>query len=569
MAARDWLTEYQSSGYSQPLLLLLLPPSVLLCAAWLYLRYLYVDFAPLKGIPEIPGGSLLYGHLKLLGKDHATTAQQWAEQYGWPIFQVRLGYRRVVFLNGFQVAREWLVTHQAATIDRPTFYTFHGVVSKTSAATVGTNPWNERTKKQRLVVGSLTTAPAIQRLASMIDLETSQMVKSIFQASKIGSTEVMPHLSQKRLALNIVLMFCYGRRFDDIDDPLLLGILRDASLISTFRSTSGNAQDYVPYLRYLPSFLKDKKRMAMATEVRTRRDKWLASLLQEVEDNIAVGQATNCVAAGLLTDTDGGITNCKALHVSGLGFKMLMSSNADDVRTILGGLMSGGFETVFSTTIAGIAYLASPDGQIAQQRAYDDIVQSYGSPTEAFDRAVHEEKSSYMVAFVRETLRCYPPSHLLPPRQMFKDCDCGGVQVPKGLMVLVNCQSVNRDPATYGPDAHLFRPERWLDKDTPYNVPPPYEFAFGAGTRGCTAINFSNRILYATFVRLITTFRIRQSEKQPPCLHYIDYNCDTSVTVACPKDFKASFQLRDRKTFDASLARSQEKTISVTNGIVK
>lgn len=65
----------------------------------------------------------------------------------------------------------------------------------------------------------------------MLDLETSQMVQSIFAATQ-GGEVVSPHIFQKRLALNIVLMFCYGRRFEDVADPLLLGILSDAKVIS-------------------------------------------------------------------------------------------------------------------------------------------------------------------------------------------------------------------------------------------------------------------------------------------------------------------------------------------------
>lgn len=117
---------------------------------------------------------------------------------------------------------------------------------------------------------------------------------------------------------------------------------------------------------------------------------------------------------------------------------------ADDIRTVLGGLMSGGFETIFSSAIAGIMYLSCPAGQSVQRKAFADIVQSYGSCEEAFERAVHEEKSSYLVAFVREILRYYPPIHVLPPRQTFKDFEWEGAQIPKGLMVLVNCQSANR-----------------------------------------------------------------------------------------------------------------------------
>lgn len=99
------------------------------------------------------------------------------------------------------------------------------------ASTIGTNPWNERTRKQRRVVGSLTTSPAIKRLAGMLDLETSCMVEGIFEASGTG-TPISPHIYQKRLALNIVLMFCYGRRFEDIADPMLVRILDDAKIIS-------------------------------------------------------------------------------------------------------------------------------------------------------------------------------------------------------------------------------------------------------------------------------------------------------------------------------------------------
>lgn len=110
--------------------------SIILCISLLlYLRFFYVDFAAIKSIPEIPGGSLLHGHLYMLGQDHATTAEKWAQDYSWPIYQVRLGNRRVIFLNGFEVAREWLVTRQSYTIDRPSLYTFHGIVSKTSGKT--------------------------------------------------------------------------------------------------------------------------------------------------------------------------------------------------------------------------------------------------------------------------------------------------------------------------------------------------------------------------------------------------------------------------------------------------
>lgn len=101
-------------------------------ALLLYLTFFYVDVPTIKGLPEIPGGELLAGHLYQLGRDHATTAETWATRYGWPAFQLRMGRRRAIMLNSFQSAQEFLVKNQSATLDRPWFYTFHGVVSKTS-----------------------------------------------------------------------------------------------------------------------------------------------------------------------------------------------------------------------------------------------------------------------------------------------------------------------------------------------------------------------------------------------------------------------------------------------------
>jgi phenylacetate 2-hydroxylase len=97
-----------------------------------FLRFFYVDFAKIDGIPEIPNGDLLAGHLYQLGDDHATKSETWARAYGWPVFQLRMGRRRAIVLNSFDAAREWIVKNQTATLDRPWFHTFHGVISATS-----------------------------------------------------------------------------------------------------------------------------------------------------------------------------------------------------------------------------------------------------------------------------------------------------------------------------------------------------------------------------------------------------------------------------------------------------
>lgn len=105
--------------------------------------------------------------------------------------------------------------------------------------------------------------------------------------------------------------------------------------------------------------------------------------------------------------------------------------------------MSGGFETIFSTAIITIGMLSSPEGQIIQQRAYDDILATYETPEEAFEQCLKEEKSAYVVGLVKEALRFYPPHKLLPARQMYKDFEYHGSIIPKGVLIYVNNQAAN------------------------------------------------------------------------------------------------------------------------------
>lgn len=109
------------------------------------------------------------------------------------------------------------------------------------------------------------------------------------------------------------------------------------------------------------------------------------------------------------------------------------------------------------------------------------------------------------------------------------------------------------DKATYGPDADEFRPERWLENQT--NVPPPYHFTFGAGSRMCTAVNFSNRILYSIFFRVILSFKITQSKTAPPETDYIKYKRDAAASNAVQKDYKAVFAPRDNGCADKCLQK--------------
>lgn len=302
-------------------------------------------------------------------------------------------------------------------------------------------------------------------------------------------------------------------------------------------------------------------------------------MLENVRANLPMrlGSKKN-VAEMLLTDNQEGLT--QRMFFSFGATRYVANVSPVDIKTILGGLMSGGFETVFSTAIVTIGILSTPGGQRIQQKAYEDILSIYETLEEAFQQCLTEEKSSYIEAIVKEALRYYPPLKLLPARQTYKEFVYHGAVIPKGVLLYVNAQAANRgnsflprlfsliltklDKSAYGPDADHFRPERWLQEDR--TVPPPYHYAFGAGARMCTAVNFSNRLLYAVFLRLIVAFKIELSKTMPPNTHYVHYKKDAAAANAVASDFKVKLIPRDKQALERCFARSEELSAGVATG---
>jgi phenylacetate 2-hydroxylase len=74
----------------------------------------------------------------------------------------------------------------------------------------------------------------------------------------------------------------------------------------------------------------------------------------------------------------------------------------------------------------------------------------------------------------------------------------------------------------------------------------------------CTAVNFSNGVLYAAFARLILSFKITETKTAPPNVHYINYKRDPIASNAIASDFKVKFTPRSQDVVERCLGESQE-----------
>jgi phenylacetate 2-hydroxylase len=385
----------------------------------------------------------------------------------------------------------------------------------------------------------------------MFDLESYCIIRDLFRDSKNGEQEISVRPYIQRYALNTTLTLCYGIRMDNVYDEMLREILHVGSAISLLRSASENYQDYVPIMRYFPN----NEKIRRSKELRDRRDKYLNFLLDKVRDMIKKGTDKPCISAAILKDQETKLTGV-------------------EVSSICLSLVSGGFETIPGTLTSCIGSLATKEGQIFQDRAYEDIMRYHDSPAAVWSASFQDEKVPYVNAIIREAARYYTVSAMSLPRKTVTEINWNGAKIPAKTMILINAQAANHDVDHFGPDAATFNPERWLNDDfvmnpsSPSSVPQEkpgqgiQHFSFGAGSRACSGQFIATRLLYTALIRLLVCYKIVASDSEPPNTDYVDYNQFKSALVAIPRDFKVKLVPRYsedviREVMSAAEARTQ------------
>ncbi|KAL3649498.1 hypothetical protein CASFOL_005901 [Castilleja foliolosa] len=108
----------------------------------------------------------------------------------------------------------------------------------------------------------------------------------------------------------------------------------------------------------------------------------------------------------------------------------------------------------------------------------------------------------YLQAVVKETFRLHPTAPLLLPHKADTDVEINGYTIPKDAQILVNVWASGRDPSVW-PNADMFVPERFLDREIDFRGQDFELIPFGAGRRICPGLPMANRMVHlmlATFV---------------------------------------------------------------------
>ncbi|KAJ6821673.1 cytochrome P450 71A1-like [Iris pallida] len=440
-------------------------------------------------LPPSPPRLPLLGNLHQLGSLPHRSLAALAESYG-PLMLVHLGCVPTVVVSSAEVAREVMKTHDLAFASRPAMSTAKKLLYDCD---VGFAPYGEYWRQARRVcVLHLLTSKRVQSFRSVRDEEASRLVERI-RAAAADSAPVNLSKTIRAHTNDVVSRVVFGRRHTSGGATEMFTEL--TTLVGLFP-----AKDFVPRLAWL-----DK---ASGLDARVERnyeelDRFLERVLEEHRHDSGGDRASDGDGGGrkecanfvdiLLSLGDGEDDGSVGMFLS-----------RDNLKAIILDMIVGATDTISTSLEWAMAELVK--NPKAMKRAQEEVREAAGGGA----KKVAEddlERTEYLKAVIKETLRLHPPLPLLIPRETTKEVVLrGGYEIPSGTRVVVNAWAIGRDPRSWEEPEGFFPDRFLLDCSVDFRGHDFGLIPFGLGRRGCPGVELAAVTLEVTLAHLLHVF---------------------------------------------------------------
>jgi cytochrome P450 len=177
------------------------------------------------------------------------------------------------------------------------------------------------------------------------------------------------------------------------------------------------------------------------------------------------------------------------------------------------------FNAGHDSTAAGLAWIwylvaTHPD---VQNRLVAEVDRVLSGRTAAYTDV---QQLPYVEMVVKESLRLYPPTWILLPREVVEPLELGGYSIPRGSWIYTSPWVTQRDPRFFA-DPLRFDPERFSPGRAD-SIPPFAYFPFGGGPRVCIGSNFATMEMILIVASVLQKFRMQlasgQGDAEPEAL---------------------------------------------------
>ncbi|XP_039666476.1 cytochrome P450 2J2-like [Perca fluviatilis] len=416
------------------------------------------------------------------------TMEKLSQEYG-PVFSLRRGSERMVFVSGYKMVKEALVNQLDSFTDRPIVPLFHVIFKGLGIALSNGYLW----KNQRKFANThLRYFGEGQRSLEKYIQEENNFLCEAFKEEQ--GRPFNPHYIITNGVGNIISSVLFGHRFEYSDQSFRKFLELDNEAIVLSGSAQTQLYDAFPgLLKYLPGphqtvHANYKEMMIfLKKEVEKHQEEWNPDDPRDYID-------------AYLSE----MKKKKEDPHAGFNIETLLICILD--------LLEAGTETSSTTLRWALVYMMHyPEIQEKVQAEIDRVIGQSRQPTMA-DRP----NMPYTDAVIHEIQRMGNIVPLGFPKMASKDATLGGYLIPKGTAISTILASALFDKNEWAtPD--IFNPEHFLDSEDQFRRRDAF-LPFSAGKRVCLGEHLARMELFLFFTSLFQRFTISPVPGEMPSL---------------------------------------------------
>jgi len=321
--------------------------------------------------------------------------------------------------------------------------------------------------------------------------ESRSLVKNIIETIDGTNGEIDLEKTMNCAGLNIIWNLVAGKRFDydDLQMKHLCEMVR--TFMTQGKDVIGKPFGSMPFLRFIPPF---KERFNTLSEITIKFKQFINAAIEEHKETFDKENPRDFM--------DMFLTKIEA------GDRRIFTQT--QLIYICMDLFIAGSETTNNSMQFAIALMMRyPE---VQEKVHDDLEKIDADCVTMKDKT----KLPYVEATLNEIWRFCNIAPFGPPRLATKDTPLKSTTIPAGTLVMYNTYTLHMDEKYWG-DPHVFRPERFLDKNGVFR-PDDMNLPFGIGRRRCLGEPLARMENFLFFANIFHKFKFESIGNSPPSL---------------------------------------------------